>query len=200
MSLQIFNRTQIAGVDEAGRGPLAGPVVAAAVILPEGFDAKGLGDSKALSREQREAVEPRIKAETIWCIQFVDSNVIDEINVLQATFLAMTRAIEGLATMPERVMIDGIQVPPGLKMPGEAIIKGDAKETCISAASILAKCARDRFMVEMDLLYPEYGFASHFGYGTPEHLEAIRLHGPCPIHRMSFSPLKPELQLCLTLD
>ncbi len=200
MSLQIFTRTQTAGVDEAGRGPLAGPVVAAAVILPEGFDVRGLGDSKALSREQREAVEPRIKAETTWCIQFVEPSVIDEINILQATFLAMKRAIEGLTTMPERVLIDGNQVPPGLMMPGEAIIKGDAKEACISAASILAKCARDRFMVETDLEYPEYGFASHFGYGTPEHLEAIRVHGPCPIHRMTFSPLRPELQLCLTLD
>jgi ribonuclease HII len=112
----------------------------------------------------------------------------------------MRKSIEGLSIQPEKALVDGNQVPPFLRMPCQAIVKGDAKEACISAASILAKCARDRFMVEMDLLYPEYGFASHFGYGTPEHLEAIRNHGPCPIHRMSFSPLKPELQLCLTLD
>lgn len=184
-----------AGVDEAGRGPLAGPVVAAAVILPEGVEIRGLNDSKKLSREQREALEPEILAKAIWSICFVDNREIDELNILWASMAAMKRAVEGLSQAPSGIYVDGNRVPPGLT--AEAVVKGDGKVAEIAAASILAKTARDRYMVEIDVQYPQYGFAKHFGYPTPEHLEALRQHGPCDLHRQSYGPVQQLAQASL---
>jgi ribonuclease HII len=190
----------VAGVDEAGRGPLAGPVVVAAVILPEKFNIKGIDDSKKLDPETREELALRIKENTVYTIEFGDIDEIEEINILWATMAAMSRALRALPSMPIKALIDGNRLPRDLPCPAEAIIDGDALHPAISAASILAKTTRDAFMREMGARYPEYGFERHFGYLTPEHLAALKEYGPCPIHRLSFAPCRPDEQLCLSFD
>lgn len=189
----------IAGVDEAGRGPLAGPVVTAAVILPEGMDLTGIDDSKKLDAAKRETLALRIRAEAVWAIAEADVEQIDRENILWATMSAMERAVAGLPQRPIEVWVDGNRVPPGLVAIGRAIVDGDALHACIGAASILAKCHRDALMREYHELYPMYGFDRHFGYATPEHLAALAEHGPCPIHRRSFAPVRANDQLCLDL-
>ncbi len=185
----------IAGVDEAGRGPLAGPVVVAAVILDPLRPIAGLADSKVLTAGRRETLMPLIQAQALaWSIIVVDVEEIDRVNIFQATMRGMTRAAMALATRPTQVLIDGNKIPSDLSLPAQAIVKGDAKEACISAASILAKTHRDALMRACDLLYPQYGFAEHYGYPTPEHLSRLRTHGPCPIHRRSFAPVREALQ------
>jgi ribonuclease HII len=183
------------GVDEAGRGPLAGPVVVAAVVLPDSFDLKGLNDSKKLAPLRREALEVRIKAEAVWVVEEADQAEIDRKNILWATMAAMERAVAALPEAYREVLIDGDRVPRALAFRGRAIVKGDGKIACIAAASILAKTHRDRLMRAMALLYPEYGFERHCGYPTPEHLEALEKFGPCPIHRRSFAPVCQEAVL-----
>ena len=186
-----------AGADEAGRGPLAGPVVAAAVILPDIFDAAGIRDSKKLTAKARERMEIRIKTEAIWAVQAVWVEEIDTINILHASLAAMERAIKRLSRMPIYVLIDGNKLPKNLPCEGRAVVKGDDKVACIAAASILAKVERDRIMTLLSAEYPVYGFERHFGYATPEHLRALDEHGPCAIHRRSFMPVKGGLQLDL---
>ena len=176
----------VCGVDEAGRGPLAGPVFAAAVILPENCEIEGLNDSKKLSEKKREALFDVIKEKAIsWSVASVDEKVIDEINILQATYLAMKNAVEGLDVPADYALIDGNRMPP-IEINGETVIKGDAKSMSIAAASILAKVSRDRFMLELDENYPQYQFAKHKGYGTKLHYEMLTEHGVSPCHRMSF--------------
>jgi ribonuclease HII len=178
---------RIAGVDEAGRGPLAGPVVAAACILPSEFDTKPLKDSKILTPTVRESLYQVItSSKAIWNIAVVDAETIDKINILQATLLAMKLAVEGLQEVPTLCQIDGNKVPQ-LNIPAVAIVRGDATIPVISAASILAKVYRDRLMEEYDLQWPQYQFKKHKGYGTKLHRELLSLHGPSPIHRRSFS-------------
>ncbi len=185
----------IAGIDEAGRGPLAGPVVVAAVILDPTRPIAGLGDSKVLKTRQRDALAPLIKAQALaWSVIVVDAEEIDRINIFQATMAGMTRAALALGIAPTEVLIDGNQVPRDLRLPARAIVKGDASEACISAASILAKTTRDALMCAFDLQFPGYGFAQHFGYPTPDHLHCLRELGPCPIHRRSFAPVRELLQ------
>lgn len=184
----------ICGVDEAGRGPLAGSVVAAAVILNPEKPIAGLADSKKLSAGARERLAPLIREHALaWAIGEATAAEIDEINILQATFLAMRRAVAGLRIVPAHALIDGNRVPAGLPCSAEAIVKGDAKEPAISAASILAKTYRDAQLLELDRLYPQYGFARHMGYPTAAHLEALQLHGPSPVHRRSFGPVAQSL-------
>ena len=178
-----------AGLDEAGRGPLAGPVTAAAVILPDGFDLFGIDDSKKLTAVQREAVALRIRGECAWAIASVDVDTIEQINILWASMLAMEQALVRLAAEPASIFVDGDRVPRGLLGRAEAVVGGDSKFACIAAASILAKVDRDAQMLAYAAEYPVYGFDRHFGYGTPEHLAALREHGPCPIHRRSFAPV-----------
>lgn len=179
----------VAGVDEAGRGPLAGPVVAAAVILDERNPIKGLADSKKLTAKRREKLFDEIRAKAL-CCSIAEASVeeIDRLNILQATLLAMRRAVEGLRLKPKLVLVDGNRIPV-LEMLAEAIVKGDSLVPAISAASILAKVHRDRWCAELDLKYPQYGFAGHKGYGTLAHMAALREHGACPQHRMSFRPV-----------
>lgn len=184
----------VAGVDEAGRGPLAGPVVAAAVILDERQPIAGLADSKKLSAARREALYDEIRAKALCCcVAQASVEEIDRLNILQATLLAMQRAVAGLRLKPGLVLVDGNRLPL-LEMRAEAIVKGDAKVAAISAASILAKVTRDRGLFQLDQQYPQYGFARHKGYGTAEHLQALRLHGPCPEHRSSFAPVAQAAQ------
>lgn len=179
--------TAVCGVDEAGRGPLAGPVCAAAVILPEGLVIEGLNDSKKLSEKRREALYDVIKEKAIaYSIAFASVEEIEEHNILQATFMAMTRAVEGLSAKADYALIDGNKIPPQLQIPAEYVIGGDAISASIAAASVLAKVTRDRLMVEMEDIYPGYDFKKHKGYGTKVHREALQELGPCPIHRMSF--------------
>lgn len=179
----------IAGVDEAGRGPLAGPVVAAAVILDDLRPIAGLNDSKKLSAAKREKLFDEIRAKALCCsIAQASVEEIDEINILQATLLAMRRAVEGLRLKPVKVLVDGNRLPV-LDVLAEAIVKGDATVPAISAASILAKVTRDRWCAELDAQYPQYGFAAHKGYGTAEHLAALQTHGACPEHRKTFAPV-----------
>lgn len=179
----------IAGIDEAGRGPLAGPVVAAAVILDPKRRVRGLRDSKVMTPEQREEVAIGIRARAIaWAVASSDVGEIDAMNILRATLLAMRRAVEALAVQPIEALIDGDHCPE-LRCPAYAIIKGDRDVPAISAASIIAKTARDAMLVALDRDYPMYGFARHKGYGTPEHLAALDLHGPCPHHRKTFAPV-----------
>ena len=176
----------VCGVDEAGRGPLAGPVYAAAVILPPDVRIEGLNDSKKLTEKKREALFPVIcETATSFSIAFADEKEIDAYNILQATYLAMRRAVEGLDVPADYALIDGNRMPP-LVIAGETIIKGDAVCQSIAAASVLAKVSRDRFMLEMDAKYPQYGFSKHKGYGTKEHYAALREFGPSPIHRLTF--------------
>ena len=176
----------LCGVDEAGRGPLAGPVCAAAVILPRNLEIKGLNDSKKLSEKQREELYSVICREAMsYGIAFAEVEEIERLNILEATFIAMNRAIEKLSVMPELALIDGNRTK-GIKVPARAIVKGDGKCADIAAASILAKVTRDRYMLEMAEQYPQYHFEKHKGYGTKLHYEALREYGPSPIHRMSF--------------
>ena len=176
----------VCGIDEAGRGPLAGPVFAAAVILPAEVEIPGLNDSKKLTAKKREALFPLIQEKAVsWSVAFATESEIDEINILQATYLAMRRACEGLSIPADYALVDGNRMPP-LSVPGETIIKGDGLSASIAAASVLAKVSRDRLMLELDSLYPEYQFAKHKGYGTALHVELLRKYGPCPIHRRSF--------------
>ena len=181
----------IAGVDEAGRGPLAGPVVAAACILPKGALFENLNDSKKLSAQQREKLYVQITShpDLIYGVGIIDVETIDRINILQATFLAMQRAVESLKIAPDYILIDGNQLPH-FKIPTESLVAGDALSVSIAAASILAKVTRDRIMLEFDGKYPKYGFKRHKGYATTQHVEAIKAHGPCPIHRRSFDPVR----------
>ncbi len=179
----------VAGIDEAGRGPLAGPVVAAAVILDPERPIAGLRDSKLLSERQRDRLVVEIRTRALaWSVGEADVVEIDALNILQATMLAMRRAFDGLPVMPREAWIDGNRCPD-LACVARAIVKGDRDVAVISAASILAKTARDAMLVELDGRYPMYGFAHNRGYGTPEHLAALARHGPCPAHRMSFAPV-----------
>jgi len=179
----------VAGVDEAGRGPLAGPVVAAAVILDDLHPIKGLNDSKKLTPLRREKLYDEIRAKALCCsIAQASVEEIDRLNILQATLLAMRRAVEGLRLKPCKVLVDGNRLPV-LDVLAEAIVRGDATVPSISAASILAKVTRDRWCAELDRRFPQYGFAGHKGYGTAEHLAALRTHGACPEHRRTFSPV-----------
>ena len=183
------NLALTAGIDEAGRGPLAGPVVAAAVILDPEKPIEGLADSKKLTAKKREALEPLIKERALaWCVAEASVEEIDEINILQATMLAMQRAVAGLKVQPEFVQVDGNRIPK-LPMMAEAIVKGDAKVAAISAASILAKTHRDAYMMEQAHRHPGYGFEKHMGYGTAEHIKAIETLGVLPIHRKTFKPI-----------
>lgn len=183
----------LAGVDEAGRGPLAGPVVAAAVILDDRNPIKGLADSKKLSAKQREKLYDEIRAKALCCsVAQASVEEIDQINILQATLLAMRRAVEGLRLKPAKVLVDGNRLPV-LGVLAEAIVKGDATVPAISAASILAKVTRDRWCAELDAQFPQYGFAGHKGYGTAKHLAALKIHGACPEHRKTFAPVAQVL-------
>jgi ribonuclease HII len=185
----------IAGVDEAGRGPLAGPVVAAAVILDHATALDGLADSKKLSVRRREELAGLIRQRSVaWSVAWSDRAEIDALNILQATMLAMRRAIIGLSVQPTAVQVDGNRLPDlrfaGRTMRGDAIVGGDDKIAAISAASIIAKTARDQIMVDLDQLYPDYEFARHKGYGTEAHRQRLRQHGPCEHHRKSFAPVR----------
>ena len=184
---------RVAGVDEAGRGPLAGPVVAAAVILDQADMIAGLADSKALSARRREQLAALIREKALaWSIGRADHREIDRLNILNASLLAMQRAILGLSVRPDRVLVDGNRCPD-TDYPARAVIKGDRTEVCISAASILAKVCRDREMEEMDRKYPGYGFARHKGYPTRQHIRALSEIGLCPIHRRSFAPVQQAI-------
>ena len=181
----------VAGVDEAGRGPLAGPVAVAAVVLDPARPIEGLNDSKQLSEARRDALYPQIiERAAAFHIVLVSAAEIDRLNILQATFEGMRQAVAGVAHLARSARIDGNKVPPGLCVPGQFPIGGDGKDAAIAAASILAKVTRDRYMLQIDAQYPSYGFARHKGYGTPVHLEALRRLGPCPEHRHSFAPVR----------
>ncbi len=176
----------ICGIDEAGRGPLAGPVCTAACVLPAGLELEGLNDSKKLSEKRREALYDQITAQALaWAVCLVDEKTIDEINILQATFRAMRGAVSKLSLTPNLCLVDG-NLDPGLGLPTKTVVKGDATCASIAAASILAKVTRDRLMLRYDAQYPGYGFAAHKGYGTKAHYAALAALGPCPIHRRSF--------------
>ena len=176
------------GVDEAGRGPLAGPVYAAAVILDPRVPIRGIADSKVMTAGKREEVAFQIKKRAIaWSIAYATVAEIDSINILRAALLAMCRAVDGLSVKPQMAVVDGNIAPP-LAIACSTLVDGDRLHRSISAASILAKTARDAELIMLDALYPQYGFAQHKGYGTPQHLQALRSHGPCAIHRMSFAP------------
>ena len=177
----------IAGIDEAGRGPLAGPVVVGIAIMPENSMIEGVNDSKKVSEKKREKLYDLITQEAIaWNVGIADQNEIDEINILNATKLALTRAIDGLKIKPDLILVDALTNINTLGIPYKSIIKGDAKEYSIAAASILAKVTRDRMMREQDETYPQYGFSGHKGYGTAKHIAAIKEYGPCILHRKSF--------------
>ncbi len=181
---------RVCGVDEAGRGPLAGAVYAAAVILDPARPIAGLADSKVLSAKRRERLVPEIETKALaFCVAVASVAEIDRINILQATLLAMRRAVEGLAVVPDEMLVDGLYLPK-VAVPGRACVDGDRLHAEISAASILAKVARDAEMQRLDAEYPQYGFCRHKGYGTREHLEALRRLGPCAIHRRSFAPVR----------
>ena len=186
----------VAGIDEAGRGPLAGPVAIAAVILDPNRPIAGLADSKSLSVTARQSLSTQIQNRAqAWQILLVDAKEIDASNILKATLDGMRRTVMSLTTMPALALIDGNQMPPGLPCPARTLVRGDSLEPAISAASILAKVARDRHMVELDQRYPGYGFSQHKGYPTRQHLAALHRLGPCPEHRRSFSPVKALLAI-----
>ncbi len=177
----------VCGVDEAGRGPLAGPVYAAAVVLSPDCPIEGLNDSKKLSEKKREALYDVIVDRSVaYCIASASVAEIEEYNILGATYLAMTRAVQGLSVTPQLALIDGNRIPPQLGVAAQTVVKGDAQSESIAAASILAKVTRDRLLIEMDAQYPQYGFAVHKGYGTAAHTAALKEYGPCPEHRPSF--------------
>ena len=187
-------RIVCAGVDEAGRGPLAGSVFAAAVVLPETYDLPGLTDSKKLSEKKRDDLASRIKAQALaWSIASADTDEIAELNILHAAMLAMRRAVAGLALVPDKILIDGNRVPPDLPAPAEAVVKGDSKIIEMSAASVLAKTARDAEMYALAKRFPQYGFERHKGYGTAEHLAALKRFGVLPEHRRDFAPVREIL-------
>ncbi|WP_261843701.1 ribonuclease HII [Aliamphritea ceti] len=198
MQIQGFDfrgQQLVAGVDEVGRGPLVGRVVAAAVILDPSKPIAGLTDSKKLTEKKREALYPLIQERALaWSIAWAEVAEIDELNILHASMLAMSRAVNQLTPAPEYALIDGNRCPPGLVCPSEAIVKGDLKEPSISAASILAKVYRDREMKALDVEYPDYGFAQHKGYPTPLHLERLKKYGPISEHRRSFKPVARLLE------
>jgi len=184
----------ICGVDEAGRGPLAGAVFAAAVILDPNKPIAGLADSKKLSEKKRDFLAGEIKEKAYaWAIASCSAEEIDEINILQASLLAMKRAVEGLSWQPDELLVDGLHCPK-LSIPMRAIVQGDSKEACISAASILAKTARDAELYILDEQYPQYGFAKHKGYPTPLHMQMLALHGVLPIHRKTYAPVRRLLE------
>jgi ribonuclease HII len=193
-ALRLSGLEVIAGIDEAGRGPLAGPVVAAAVILPEKFRHGTLTDSKKLSPEKREEIFETLTTnpEVRWAASVVDCDEIDRINILRATHQAMRRAVLALSVMPQHVLIDGLPVRP-FPYPQTALIAGDARSKTIAAASVIAKVTRDRIMIEMHASFPQYGFAQHKGYATELHLQQLQAHGPCSIHRRTFLPIAQEL-------
>ena len=182
------------GIDEAGRGPLAGPVVAAGVVLPDGFHHAELDDSKKLTARQRESLyaELTTRADVQWAVAVVEADEVDRLNILEATHAAMRRVVAGLVPDPDHALIDGLPVLP-FAVPQTALVGGDGLSFSIAAASVIAKVTRDRIMVEMDARYPAYEFAQHKGYGTALHLAKLRAHGPCPIHRKSFSPVAQAL-------
>lgn len=186
--------SRVAGIDEAGRGPLAGPVVAAAVMLPEKFRHRVLTDSKKLSPEQRDEIFAELtgREEIVWAVAVVDVVEIDRINILRAAHQAMRRAVEALPVPPEHVLIDGLPVRP-FPIAQTALVGGDGRSFSIAAASVIAKVTRDRIMIEMEACHPGYGFAQHKGYGTELHLDRLRANGPCPIHRKSFLPVQQAL-------
>jgi ribonuclease HII len=188
----------VAGVDEAGRGPLAGPVSAAAVVLPVGWRCPGLDDSKKLSAARRERLYEAITADAsvVWALAWAEPEEIDRLNILRATHAAMARAVAGLAITVDHCLIDGLPVR-GFAWPHDGIVKGDGRSLSIAAASIIAKVSRDRRMLEFAREFPQYGFERHMGYGTKAHLEALRVHGPCRLHRRSFQPVA---QLALPID
>jgi ribonuclease HII len=188
----------VAGIDEAGRGPLAGPVSAAAVILPEGYECPMLDDSKKLSEKKREALYETLTqdAGVRWCLSFGEVEEIEKINILRATHAAMARAAKGLKQRPDFCLIDGLDVPK-FPLPSRGIVKGDGLSLSIAAASIIAKVSRDRLMLKYAEEFPEYGFEKHKGYGTKKHLEALHRHGPCRIHRKTFQPIA---QLLLPIE
>lgn len=189
----MARRFLVAGVDEVGRGPLAGAVFAAAVILDPEHEIAGLADSKALSAKKREVLDEQIRQHALtYCVASASVSEIDDINILQASFVAMKRAVAGLSLPAEFVLVDGNKTP-GFHCPSDSLIKGDSKHDAIKAASIIAKVARDQEMVELHELYPAYGFAQHKGYPTPAHLDALKQHGPSPVHRMSFSPCRAAM-------
>lgn len=191
----------LAGIDEAGRGPLAGPVYAAAVILDPERPIKGLDDSKKLSAERREELALMVQERALaWSIASASVTEIDTLNILQATMLAMQRACAGLAIKPVQALVDGNRVPKGLTCAAQAVVQGDALVPAISAASILAKTARDADLVQLHQQYPQYEFHRHKGYGTAIHLEMLRLHGPCPAHRRSFAPVRELLAVAQQVD
>ena len=188
-------RVLVAGVDEAGRGPLAGPVVVAAVILDPSRPIEGLDDSKKLSERRREALYLQVIERALaHCMIVVETEEIDRINIFQATMVGMSRAVAGLSPMAHEALVDGNVLPRDLPCAGRAIVGGDALEPAISAASILAKVSRDRLMVQLDAEHPGYGFAVHKGYATPAHLDALQRLGPCPQHRRSFAPVGRALE------
>jgi ribonuclease HII len=198
-ALRAQGHVHLAGVDEVGRGPLAGPVVAAAVILPPRCRLPGLADSKALTPEQRARLDKQIRRQALtFGLGIVTAQTVDAINILEATKLAMRQAVSQLDPAPDLVLADGRDLPVPC-LPGQAIIDGDARCGSIAAASILAKVARDRLMVELNAVYPGYGFAQNKGYGTEEHLTQLRLLGPCPEHRFSFAPVREVFQQKLPL-
>ncbi|WP_447529950.1 ribonuclease HII [Vreelandella sp. TE19] len=194
--LQIpYAGAYLAGVDEVGRGPLVGSVVAAAVILDPAAPIEGLNDSKTLSAAKREALDAQIRAQALaYCVAEASASEVDTLNIFHATHLAMRRAIDGLAPQAEYLLVDGNRLP-GHALPGQAVVKGDARHPAIAAASILAKVARDAQMVALDARHPAYGFARHKGYPTKEHLAALAAHGPLSEHRVSFAPVKRQLAL-----
>lgn len=184
----------VAGVDEAGRGPLAGPVVVAAVVLDPQRRIRGLADSKILTETRRNDLDIKIRERSLcFSVVFMAHHEVDSHNIFRATLIGMARAVAELGTKPEIALIDGTHTPKDLCCEGRAIVDGDATEPVIGAASILAKVARDRYMVELDARYPAYGFVRHKGYSTPEHLAALQRHGPCPEHRRSFEPVRAAL-------
>lgn len=201
LTLSLNNPGLVAGVDEAGRGPLAGPVVAAAVVLDPRRRIRGIRDSKQLDASEREELAVRIRQHALaWSVAWADVEEIDCLNILEATYLAMRRALMGLHICPAHVEIDGNRCPSfaglGLDCTFEAIIDGDALRRSIGAASILAKVRRDAMMVDLDRLYPQYGFAVHKGYGTPQHCSMLENFGPSPIHRRSFEPVRLAAERC----
>ncbi len=198
IALQVRGLCRIAGIDEAGRGPLAGPVAAAAVILPPGFVCPGLDDSKKISPRNRDLLYAMLTADPAihWAVATAGREEIDRLNILNATHLAMRRAVEALDPAPDHCLIDGLRVK-NFPLPHDGIIKGDGLSLSIAAASIIAKVTRDRIMTGLDREFPQFGFAKHQGYGTKAHLEALRIHGPCCHHRRSFQPVA---QLALPLD
>lgn len=189
-----------AGIDEAGRGPLAGPLVVAAVILDPARRINGIADSKQLTEAEREKLYARIVERAIaWSVIVVPVEEIDRINIYQATLHGMRQALLALSPCPELALVDGNRLPPALPCKARAIVGGDDSEPAIGAASIIAKVTRDRLMCELDAHHPDYGFARHKGYSTPEHFEALRVHGPCALHRRSFAPVRATLQPGLDL-